>query len=223
MGGEDGRADQARGHPLGGRLAGRVRRPVRPDGGKRHLHQAERGAVAGLLLRPLRRQRRRPRGGPHLHLLALEGRRRPHQQLGKPVRDAQEAEGALQRLHARAAPCTCCPSAWVRSARPCRRSASNSPIRRTWWSTCASWRASACRSSRKSTRTRSAWCRACTAWALPLAPGRRDVPWPCNPGKVHRPLPGNPRNLVLRLGLRRQRAARQEVLRAAHRLQHRAR
>ena len=36
--------------------------------------------------------------------------------------------------------------------------------------------------------------------------------------QVHRPLPRDPRDLVLRLRLRRQRAARQEVLRAAHRL-----
>ena len=41
----------------------------------------------------------------------------------EPVRDAQEAEGAVQRLHARAARCTCCRSAWGRSARRCRRSA----------------------------------------------------------------------------------------------------
>ena len=36
--------------------------------------------------------------------------------------------------------------------------------------------------------------------------------------QVHRPLPRDPRDLVVRLGLRRQRAARQEVLRPAHRL-----
>ncbi len=36
--------------------------------------------------------------------------------------------------------------------------------------------------------------------------------------QVHRPLPRNPRDLVLRLGLRRQRPAGQEVLRPAHRL-----
>ena len=36
--------------------------------------------------------------------------------------------------------------------------------------------------------------------------------------QVHRALPGAPRDLELRLRLRRQRAARQEVLRAAHRL-----
>ena len=42
-------------------------------------------------------------------------------------------------------------------------------------------------------------------------------------GKVHRAFPGDARDLVLRLGLRRQCAAGQEMLRAAHRLQHRAR
>ena len=42
-------------------------------------------------------------------------------------------------------------------------------------------------------------------------------------GEVHRPFPGDARDLVLRLRLRRQCAAGQEVLRAAHRLQHRAR
>jgi phosphoenolpyruvate carboxykinase (GTP) len=41
--------------------------------------------------------------------------------------------------------------------------------------------------------------------------------------QVHRALPGNPRNLVLRFRLRRQRPARQEVLGPAYRLQHGAR
>ena len=52
----------------------------------------------------------------------------------------------------------------------------------------------------------------------PLEPGQADVAWPCNDDEVHRPLPRDAGDLVLRLGLRRQRAARQEVLRAAHRL-----
>ena len=42
-------------------------------------------------------------------------------------------------------------------------------------------------------------------------------------GKIHRPLPRDPRDLVLRLRLRRQRAAGQEMLRPAHRLEHRPR
>ncbi len=58
---------------------------------------------------------------------------------------------------------------------------------------------------------------------MPLADGAEDVPWPCNDDQVHRALPGDARDLVVRLGLRRQRAARQEVLRAAHRLRDGAR
>ena len=33
----------------------------------------------------------------------------------------------------------------------------------------------------------------------PLEPGQKDVPWPCNPDKVHRAFPGDARDLVLRL------------------------
>ena len=51
---------------------------------------------------------------------------------------------------------------------------------------------------------------------LDAGPGRRAVA--VQRDEVHHPLPGDPRDLVLRLGLRRQRPARQEVLRAAHRL-----
>ena len=47
-------------------------------------------------------------------------------------------------------------------------------------------------------------------------PGRRRVA--VLGDQVHRPLPRDPRDLELRLGLRRQRPARQEVLRAAHRV-----
>ena len=52
----------------------------------------------------------------------------------------------------------------------------------------------------------------------PLADGQADVAVALQRHQVHRPLPRDPRDLVLRLRLRRQRAARQEVLRAAHRL-----
>ena len=57
----------------------------------------------------------------------------------------------------------------------------------------------------------------------PLAPGQKDVPWPCNQRKVHRSFPGNARDLVVRFRLRRQCAAREEMLRAAHRVEHGAR
>ena len=59
---------------------------------------------------------------------------------------------------------------------------------------------------------------------MPLEPGQADVPWPCNNDRqVHRALPRDARDPVVRIGLRRQRAARQEVLRAAHRERHGAR
>ena len=48
----------------------------------------------------------------------------------------------------------------------------------------------------------------------PLAPGQKDVPVAVQQGEVHRSLPGDARNLVIRFGLRRQCAARQEMLRA---------
>ena len=48
-------------------------------------------------------------------------------------------------------------------------------------------------------------------------PGRRAVAVRCRP-QVHRPLPRDTRDLVVRIGLRRQRAAGQEVLRPADRL-----
>ena len=62
------------------------------------------------------------------HLFPLQGKRRPHQQLGRPIRHAQEAQAAVQGLECAAAPCTSCPSPWVQSARPWHRSASSSPI-----------------------------------------------------------------------------------------------
>ena len=46
----------------------------------------------------------------------------------------------------------------------------------------------------------------------------RTSPWPCNDDEVHHPVPRGADDLELRLRLRRQRAAGQEVLLAAHRL-----
>ena len=49
----------------------------------------------------------------------------------------------------------------------------------------------------------------------PLARGEKDVTWPCN-HQVHRSFSADARNLVVRLGLRRQCVARQKVLGAAY-------
>ena len=55
----------------------------------------------------------------------------------------------------------------------------------------------------------------------PLEPGQADVALALQRREqVHRPLPRDARDLVLRLRLRRQRAPRKEVLRPAHRLGH---
>ena len=193
------------------RLCRRARR-------RRHVHAARRGQAPEQLLGALRSRRRRPRRGPHVHLLGSEERRRPDQQLARPRRDARRAARAV---HGRdAGPHD------VRRAvldgparladRPHRRAAHRLRLRRREHadhdphgpgapSTCSATTASSCRactrSARRSSRRR----------------GRRAVAVQRRQ-QVHRPLPRDPRDLVVRLGLRRQRAARQEVLRPAHRL-----
>jgi GTP-dependent phosphoenolpyruvate carboxykinase len=54
----------------------------------------------------------------------------------------------------------------------------------------------------------------------PLKKGQKDVAVALQQGEVHRALPRDPRDLELRFRLRWQCAARQEVLRPPHRLQH---
>ena len=100
MGRADGCARPTGRHPLGGRLAGGIRRAVRADGRKGHLHQAQPRRLAGLLLRQIGPGRRHSRRRPHLYLLAFQGQRRTDQQLGRSLRNAPQAPGPLQRLHA---------------------------------------------------------------------------------------------------------------------------
>ncbi len=57
----------------------------------------------------------------------------------------------------------------------------------------------------------------------PLAKGQKDVRVALQQGKIHRSFSGDARDLVVWLRLRRQCAARQEMLRVAHRVQHGAR
>ena len=93
------------------------------------LSEAKRPAQ---LLGPLRPRRRRPGGGPDLHLLDRRGRRRPDQQLAGARRDARDADRVCSGDRCRAGRCTSSPSRWVRSVRTSRTSASRSPTRRTW-------------------------------------------------------------------------------------------
>ena len=62
-------------------------------------------------------------GGPHLHLLAFQGHGGPDEQLGRSVRDAEEAEAAFSRRDARTHDVRAAVFAWGRWARRCRRSA----------------------------------------------------------------------------------------------------
>jgi phosphoenolpyruvate carboxykinase (GTP) len=81
------------------------------------------------------------------------------------------------------------PSAWGPSARPCRKSASSSPTRRTSSSTCASWRAWAERSSRRSTRREKRVVPVHAHSVGRLKKGPEGRAWPCNKEKyiVHFP------------------------------------
>ena len=67
----------------------------------RHLHPAQPGQEAEQLLRGLRPHRRRPRRGPHLHLLRGREGRRLHQQLEVAGRDEGPDDRPLPGLHDR--------------------------------------------------------------------------------------------------------------------------
>ena len=217
LGGRVGGGPPARRRLLVRRLRRGVRAPVPAARRRRHLHQARRGQAPEQLLGPLRPGRRRPRRGPHLHLLRERGRRRPDQQLARPGRDARRADAAVHRRdegphHVRRAVL----HGPARLAhRPHRRAAHRLRLRR---------RQHADHDPHGPGRPRRA--RRRRVGAVPAlgrrarsADGQADVAVAVQRREqVHRPLPRDPRDLVLRLGLRRQRPARQEVLRAAHRL-----
>ena len=107
----------------------------------------------------------------------------------EPVRDAPQAEGAFQRLHARAHDVRAAlqhgPDRLADVAD--RRAAHRFALRRREHAHHGAHRHR--RFSRKSTRTTSASCPACTASACRSQPGQKDVPWPCNKEKyiVHFP------------------------------------
>ena len=201
------------------------------DGSDEEYERSARGLVAAgtftrlddelrpeLLLGPLRPGRRRARRGPHVHLQRARGRRRPDQQLARPRRDARRAARALHRARCAAARSTSCRSRWARSARRSRTSAWSSPTRPTSRSRMRMMtRMGAGRARRARRRRRVRALRALGRRAARARPGRRAVAVQ-HRRQVHRALPGDARDLVVRLGLRRQRAARQEVLRAAHRV-----
>ena len=171
------------------------------------------------LPRPLEPRRRGPRRGPHLHLLAARRGRRPHQQLAGPGRDARDAEGAVRRLHARAHDVrhpVLHGSARLAASRT-RRGDHRLALRRGQHADHDAHGPGGARPHRRGRRLRAgAALRRVPAGRRRGKPRRRRVA--VQRHQVHRPLPRDARDLVVRLRLRRQRAAGQEVLRAAHRL-----
>ena len=200
----------------------RVRPSVRRAGRVRDVHVARRGEAAEQLLGPLRSRRRGPGRGPHVHLLGGRARRRPDQQLAGSRRDAGRAHRAVHRRDARPHD--------VRRAvldgpaglphRPHRRAAHGLRLRGRQHADHDPHGPGRPRCPRRHRRVRAV--PALGRRAPRRGRGRRAVAVQPGP-EVHRPLPGHPRDLVVRIGLRRQRPARQEVLRPAHRLGHGAR
>ena len=184
-----------------------------------HVRPAQSRKAAQLLPRPLASIGRGPRRGPYLHLLGQQGRSRPHQQLGTSRPDARDAPRLLQRLHGR-------PHALRHplqhgshrlAHRQDRHPDHRQPLCRHQH---AHHDAHGQRRDRRARPRRllhplHALDRRA---ARPRPDGRAVALRARHSAQIHRALPGNLRNLVLRLRLRRQRAARQEVPGAAHRL-----
>ena len=199
------------------RLAGRISGAHQGARRRRHRHPPQRGAAAQLDPGALRPGRRRARRGPDLHLLAIQGRRRSDQQLVRPGRDEEDADAAVRRRHGR--------PHHVRGAllhgphrlahRRHRRHGDRQRLRRRQHAHHDPRRLGGVEGARQFGRLRAR--PAHGRRSAVDADGRRRA-LAVQQEQVHLALPRDARDLVVRLGLRRQRPARQEVPRAAHRL-----
>ena len=216
VGAGDRRADPPRPGALVRRLAAGAGAAHRPAGRAGHVHPAQPGPAAGQFRRLLRPLGCGPGGGPHVHLLGAGGGRGPDQQLDRPGTDARHLRRPVRGLHDRPdhvrgpvlhgpARLADLPAGGGDHRLGVRGSldADHDPD--------GHGGPGAARRGRVLRPGRSLGRRAAGPGA-----GRRGVAM--QPRQVHLPLPRDPGDLVVRVGVRRERAAGQEMLRAADRL-----